>query len=223
MIYIIAAIILLFIWLFKPSQSLRSKETLEQEIGALKSQLASIGSIAAKFKQDNSDLQNAFEKLQHQKKSSEVRTGFLGEALLPLHESFPVDPKTMRFLGSPIDYISFCYETDMITFVEVKTGDSQLNENQRAVKKMVEAGKVQFKVVRLNEKGVKMKFKKGDFVACIFPDDVPHGKTGTILNVRGYLNENSEWCCLVAWDNEKEDTQHPKYLKKLSKLERALK
>ena len=157
MIYIIAAIILLFIWLFKPSQSLRSPKELEQEIGSLRHQLGLVTEAKCFLDNKVEQMQQDYGKLQHQKKSSEVRTGFLGEALLPLHESFPVDPKTMRFLGSPIDYISFDYETDMITFVEVKTGESQLNENQRAVKKMIEAGKVQFKVVRLNEKGVKIK------------------------------------------------------------------
>lgn len=102
-------------------------------------------------------LQAKFEQLQHQNKSSQVRTGAIGESLLPLHEDFPCNPKTLRLLGSPIDYISFCYDTDMITFIEVKTGESQLNDNQRRVKKMVEEGKVQFKVVRLNEKGMKVK------------------------------------------------------------------
>ena len=103
------------------------------------------------------NLQAKFEKLQHQNKSSQVRTGTFVEILAPLADQFCVDPKTMRFLGSPIDYISFDYETNMITFVEVKSGESQLNDNQKKVKKMVEEGKVQFKVVRLNEKGIKVK------------------------------------------------------------------
>lgn len=102
-------------------------------------------------------LEQDYKKLQSQKKSSEVRTGTFVEILAPIAEQFPVNPKTMRFLGSPIDYISFCYETDTITFIEVKSGQSQLNENQRRVKKMVENGKVEFKVVRLNEDGIKIK------------------------------------------------------------------
>lgn len=156
--YLIAAIILLCIWLYKTlPQLLRTRRTLEQEIGALKSQLKLSQSVNIQNGAVILEQQDKFDKLQHQKKSSEVRTGFLGEALLPLHESFPVDPKSMRFLGSPIDYISFSYETNTITFIEVKTGDSPLNENQRAVKKMVEEGRVEFKVVRLNEKGVKVK------------------------------------------------------------------
>jgi predicted Holliday junction resolvase-like endonuclease len=63
----------------------------------------------------------------------------------------------MRFLGSPVDYVSFCYETDTITFVEVKTGGAVLNDNQRKVKKMVENGRVKFVTVRLDENGVKVK------------------------------------------------------------------
>jgi predicted Holliday junction resolvase-like endonuclease len=158
MIYFLAAIILLCIWLFKNLPIiLRTRRTLEQEIGALKAEVElwkkQTNGVLSEYKTLGQD----FEKLQYQSKSSQVRTGFLAEAVLPLHESFPVDPKTMRFLGSPIDYISFCYETNTITFVEVKTGDSQLNENQRAVKKMVEEGRVEFKIVRLNEKGLKVK------------------------------------------------------------------
>lgn len=130
---------------------------LTENMGELRVNLRQQEERALEITKELVDLNRKYEKLQHQNKSSQVRTGFLAEAVLPLHEEFPVDPKTMRFLGSPVDYVSFCYETNMITFVEVKTGDSQLNENQRAVRKMVDEGRVEFKIVRLNEKGVKVK------------------------------------------------------------------
>jgi predicted Holliday junction resolvase-like endonuclease len=143
------------------------KQQLAQSQQEYTSALHMIGQLQYNVKQLNEQVNlitaakiagdEKFEKLQHQNKSSQVRTGAIGESLLPLHEEFPCDPKTLRLLGSPIDYISFCYETDKITFIEVKTGESQLNDNQKRVKRMVEEGKVEFKVVRLNEKGIKVK------------------------------------------------------------------
>lgn len=144
-----------------------AREQLDSVKLALYDSLNEMGGVRSQLKLSQSanlqtgalllELQQDFAKLQSQTKSSQVRVGFLGETMLPLMEQFPVDPKSMRFLGSPIDYISFCYVTNKVTFVEVKTGDSVLNENQRAVKKMVEEGRVEFKVVRLNEKGMKVK------------------------------------------------------------------
>lgn len=143
------------------------KHQLAQSQQSYSSSLHLIGQLQFELKQQKEQLNlitaakiagdEQFQKLQHQNKSSQVRTGALTEALLPLSSDFPCDPKTMRFLGSPIDYVAFEYEKDMITFVEVKSGESQLNSNQREVKRMVEEGKVQFKVVRLNEKGIKVK------------------------------------------------------------------
>ena len=156
---------------YSPSPIIEDSSLLKQQYADLEAKhhasLQTLGQFQSELKLSKSmnvqngalilEMQAKFDKLQHQNKSSQVRTGAIGESLLPLHEDFPCNPKTLRLLGSPIDYISFCYETDMITFLEIKTGESQLNDNQRNVKRMVEEGKVQFKVVRLNEKGMKVK------------------------------------------------------------------
>lgn len=128
-----------------------------QEIGRLQSSVDLTQRALETKSHQFVELSQRFDKLQHQKKSSEVKTGAFVEVLAPLAQQFPVDPKTMRFLGAPIDYISFCYETDKITFVEVKSGQSSLNENQRRIKKMIENGRVEFVEVRLNEQGIKVK------------------------------------------------------------------
>lgn len=130
---------------------------LREELGRLKEQLRTDDVMHRAVVEDLEDLREKYNKIQHQKKSSEVKTGFMAESLLPLHEAFPCDPKSLRFLGAPIDYISFNYENDEIIFIECKTGDSQLNENQKKVRDMVEQGKVKFVTVRLNEKGIKVK------------------------------------------------------------------
>lgn len=135
-----------------------------QQLGDITSQLrversSSVqkGSIILELQQDCVNQKNSYDKLLSQKKSSEVRTGNFVEVLVPISDAFPFDPKSMRFLGSPIDYVSFDYENMEIRFVEVKSGQSQLNDNQRKVKKIVESGNVKFVEVRLNEQGIKVK------------------------------------------------------------------
>ena len=61
-------------------------------------------------------------------------------------EDFPVNPGEVRFFGNPIDYIAF---TDMgskskcaIHFIEVKSGQSNLNNRQKNIKKAILDGKV---------------------------------------------------------------------------------
>lgn len=130
--------------------------TLEQ-VGKLKQQLNEMTTNYTLERAAKITIKEAYEKLNHQKKSSEVKTGFMAEALLPITDQFPCDPKSMRFLGAPIDYVSFDYEKEQITFIEVKTGDSQLNDNQRKVRDIIEKGNVKFVVVRLNENGIKVK------------------------------------------------------------------
>ena len=88
-----------------------------------------------------------YNKLLSQKKKSEVRLGQIAEHLVPLLDPFPYDPKKAQFLGSPIDFVVF--EDDFISFVEVKTGRSQLTKKQRNIKKLVENKQVEWITIRL--------------------------------------------------------------------------
>ena len=72
-------------------------------------------------------------KVVSQKKSSEVRLGSIAETLAPFLDQFEFDPENCTFLGKPIDYISF--GDDKITFIEVKSGKSQLNSKQRYIRR----------------------------------------------------------------------------------------
>lgn len=139
-----------------PVDNSELKDTLEL-LGKTKQQLDEMKTQYVLENAAKVVIKEAYQKLQFQAKSSQVRTGFIAESLLPLTQEFPCDPKSLRFLGAPIDYISFDYDKEVITFIEIKTGESQLNDNQRKVKKMVEEGKVKFVVVRLNEDGIKVK------------------------------------------------------------------
>ena len=87
-------------------------------------------------------------KLLTQKKSSEVRLGHIAETLAPFLDQFDFDPETCTFLGQPIDYISF--DDSVITFIEVKSGKSQLSSKQRHIRDLIKSKQVAWKEIRIN-------------------------------------------------------------------------
>jgi len=89
----------------------------------------------------------ARKKVTSQKKSSEVRLGSIAETLAPFLDQFDFEPENCTFLGKPIDYISFA--DDEITFIEVKSGNSQLSARQRHIRDQVKAKLVSWKEVRI--------------------------------------------------------------------------
>ena len=92
-------------------------------------------------------IQNDFDKLNHQKKSSEVRLGQIAEQLAPFLDKFPYDPKKISFLGNPIDYVYF--GEDKVTIIEIKSGNARLSKKQRAIKKLILEGKVEWDEIRI--------------------------------------------------------------------------
>jgi len=96
-------------------------------------------------------LNNKYDKLFHQKKSSEVRVGKIGENLAPFLNGWPYDPNTFRFIGNPVDGIQFA--DDKIRFVEIKTGKARLSASQKWIKDLVTQGKVSFVTFRIGEDG----------------------------------------------------------------------
>jgi len=91
------------------------------------------------------------------KKSSEIRTGHVVEHLAPLMME-EYNPRNMKWLGQPIDYISF--EDNGVYFIEVKSGKSHLSYNQKKIKKLVQEGKVFWSEFRIKGKGPKRKRSK---------------------------------------------------------------
>lgn len=86
-------------------------------------------------------------KVVSQKKSGEVRLGYIAETLAPFLDQFEFDPEECSFLGKPIDYISFGSEE--ITLIEVKSGNSQLNTKQRFIRDQIKDKKVAWKEIRI--------------------------------------------------------------------------
>jgi predicted Holliday junction resolvase-like endonuclease len=90
-------------------------------------------------------------------RSSAVTRGKVTEHIVPYLPGFDIDPKDIRFLGTPIDLIAFkglngLGEEVEIVFIEVKTGRSVLSAREKAVKKAVEEKKVSWRVFNPDEK-----------------------------------------------------------------------
>ncbi len=90
-------------------------------------------------------------KLISSKKQSEVRLGQISEHFAPLLKDFPYDSKNVRFLGSPIDFVVFEFEQEKIVFIEFKTGNSKESSRQRTVRKIIESGNIEYKLMTVNE------------------------------------------------------------------------
>ncbi|MDI6917727.1 MAG: Holliday junction resolvase-like protein [Thermoplasmatales archaeon] len=83
-------------------------------------------------------------------RSRAVLGGKFSEQLAPYFPDFNYDPTEVRFIGSPVDFIVFkgtgVNEPEEIVFVEVKTGKSNLSENERKLKEIVENKKVRWEM-----------------------------------------------------------------------------
>ncbi len=106
----------------------------------------------------NKKLKIENDKILSQKKSSEVRLGRIGEQMAPFFQSWPLDPNGFRFLGNPVDGISF--EQEAIYFIEIKTGKARLTESQKNVKRLIKEGKVYFTTFRVSEDGCSFKIEE---------------------------------------------------------------
>lgn len=106
-------------------------------------------------KRNNAELILENNRLIHQKRSSEVRLGKTVENVAPFFDEWPYDPGNFRFLGNPIDGVSF--NEDEVVFVEIKTGQARLSKSQNKIKSFIKDGKVKFITFRVNENGVKIK------------------------------------------------------------------
>jgi|TARA_R110000824_G_scaffold54248_9_gene149741 predicted Holliday junction resolvase-like endonuclease len=127
--------------LSEEQQIIKTKELdlKSQEAGLLKN-------IAEVQKNLDEETENR-KKVVSQKKSSEVRLGLISETLAPFLDQFDFDPENCIFLGKPIDYISF--EDEIITFIEVKSGQAQLSTKQRHIRDLVKDKQIAWKQIRI--------------------------------------------------------------------------
>jgi predicted Holliday junction resolvase-like endonuclease len=85
-------------------------------------------------------------------RSLAVTAGKVYEQLVPYLPNFPFNPKDVRFLGSPVDFVVFdglsAGDVTRIVFVEVKTGDAALSSRERRVRDAVQASRVEWYELR---------------------------------------------------------------------------
>lgn len=104
--------------------------------------------VLLKLKNERNQSELKYNKLLNQKKSSEIVLGQITEKLTPFLEEFkPYDPRQATFLGQPIDYMVF--GDDIITFIEVKSGNAKLTQKQRAIKRLVQNGQVAWHEIKI--------------------------------------------------------------------------
>jgi len=90
----------------------------------------------------------ALGELEHDHKSLFVKHGKAWEHFVPFTDDFAkiANKENFRFLGTPIDGISF--DDDAIKFIEIKTGTSELSGKQKKIKKQVQEKKIEWHELR---------------------------------------------------------------------------
>ena len=83
------------------------------------------------------------------KRSKAVIGGQVVEQVAPFLPGFPCNPADAKFLGKPVDFVSFSGLSDKdtvdeILFIEVKTGKSELSKREKEIRKAVEEGRVRY-------------------------------------------------------------------------------
>ena len=123
-----------------------------EERQALETQLRQLANADAHTQIERWKQQHEQEiRLDAVQRSSAVTRGKVTEHIVPYLPGFDLNPKDIRFLGTPIDLIAFKGLNDFmeeieIVFIEVKTGGSVLSVRERAVKKAVEQKRMSWRV-----------------------------------------------------------------------------
>jgi len=86
-------------------------------------------------------------------RSQAITAGKIYEQVVPCLPGFPYNPKDIRFLGSPVDFVVFDGlakgQVERILFLEVKTGGAGLTNRERSVRNAVQAREVEWLEVRV--------------------------------------------------------------------------
>ena len=90
------------------------------------------------------------------KRSASTIIGKVGEQLAPLiiFSNYGINPKDLRFLGSPVDFIAFKGlsegKPEEVVFIEVKYGKTaELSEREKGVKELIEGKRVKWMLIHI--------------------------------------------------------------------------
>lgn len=85
-------------------------------------------------------------------KSKSVVHGHNTEKIAPLLPGFEYNIRDMTFVGKGIDYIIFdglsSWDLQEIVFLEIKSGTSRQNKNEKMIEEAVKKGRVRYEVMR---------------------------------------------------------------------------
>ncbi|PTD94114.1 Holliday junction resolvase [archaeon SCG-AAA382B04] len=142
-------LLVIYIYFYKKSEKLAQKRFEER-----KKELEE--SIKKEFALELKRWKNDYEQKIREdaaKRSDLTLSGKVAENLAPLLDHFNHDLKSLRHLGSPIDYIAFDNygeeDKTKIYLLEIKSGDSRLSSNQKEIKEAIREGRVFWETVRL--------------------------------------------------------------------------
>jgi len=87
------------------------------------------------------------------KQSRAVLCGQFSEQLAPYLPGFPFSPTECRFIGKPVDFVVFKGMDEKnikeVAFVEVKSGKSNLSQNEKSLKNAIDEKKVSWHEYRI--------------------------------------------------------------------------
>ncbi len=88
------------------------------------------------------------------KRSRAVLGGQMLEQIAPFLPDFPCNPADARFIGKPVDFIAFPglmenSKVSEVLLIEVKSGESKLNEREKEIRHAVEQGRVRYVEYRI--------------------------------------------------------------------------
>lgn len=87
------------------------------------------------------------------RKSESVILWNISEKIVPILPNFPYHSKDLVFVGKWFDYLVIDWlhnkNIQKIVFLEVKTGKSTLNENEKLIRDAITAGKVSYEIMKL--------------------------------------------------------------------------
>jgi predicted Holliday junction resolvase-like endonuclease len=93
------------------------------------------------------------------KTSRSTLLGHLFERLAPFFQRFDHDPRDVRPLMNPLDYVVFdgltvARRVDRIVFVEVKCGTSTVTPAQRSILETIRSGRVSVETWQVGKRGI---------------------------------------------------------------------
>ena len=134
---------------------------LQEEIGDKKGEINALSEELVVEAEKNEEKAEEIKKQKSRAASAHTTKGLILEKWCPFLEHPDIDPeweaKNWTFMGQPIDYIIFDWRNDRtlnladgkIVMLDVKSGKSQLTTKQRRIRDLIQAGKVEWRTIRL--------------------------------------------------------------------------